>query len=849
MDVPESTELLKSVRVLVIDDEEPIRLLVDSLLVRFGCHVETAPDARAGLRILLQRDFDVALFDLRMGAMSGSEFLQQARSIWPWLGLILLSGHADAEVRSYARQLGVSHILQKPVELTELVNAVRAEALEKKKRVEMSSRDTLDHIQDQLGLLRHFSEEALSVDHLEQAMQSLSIGLSKLLPCEAVAILNVQPDEQALYLSAVKPVSQEFIHEVEQQIFKRFEALGGTIPARDTLRILFDSSACDPDGPRTVESSFSIPIISGGEIKGLLALCAANPQAFGATYAAFMYHAANQLGIVLTALSRMRQLSVHDTLTRLYNRKGLDEEYLRVWRMVRRYKWSLGIAIIDLDDFKGLNDRYGHLVGDEILRSFADVVSKVARDSDIVARYGGDELVVILPQAGDSDCVAFGERILQTLRECRFCPAMNGGITVFASIGVASCRDAFDCTSAELLERADEALYEAKRTGRGRVCVYRAIPDSGGSVTEVSLPDPAPPKAGSILLVDDEESVCRMLMRLLTLRGYAVQAESNPEGALNALRDRPGYFDILLTDLNLGAASGLDLLEKTRPLDENLITIIITGNATLDNAVSALRRGAYDFIQKPVIADHLIATINRALDYRRLKQENIRYQNHLEEIVQEKHAALIAALAEVKSSYEFTLEAMASLLDARERSLARHSTRVRDLAVLIGRELPLPPSELDDLARGALLHDIGKMCIPDSVLLKPGILTPEERAVMNSHTEVGYQLLKSSAHLKRAAELVYAHHERFDGKGYPRGLKGVEIPIGARIFAVVDAYDAMRSDRVYRKAQSAANAKEEIMRHSGQQFDPAIVDLFVRCHSAVEKVGKWPCDRNDQSVA
>jgi putative nucleotidyltransferase with HDIG domain len=330
-----------------------------------------------------------------------------------------------------------------------------------------------------------------------------------------------------------------------------------------------------------------------------------------------------------------------------------------------------------------------------------------------------------------------------------------------------------------------------------------------------------------------------LLARVLRKGGYEVTVETSASGALKAIQEAATKFDVMLTDLNLPEKSGLELLDELRSIDESMIKIVITGHATLDNAVISLRRGAYDFIEKPVMPDQLTAIMDRALEYRRLKMENVRYQNHLEEMVREKSAALREALDQVKTSYDFTLEAMASLLDARERSTAHHSSRVRDLSVILAREMGLSVSEIEDLARAALLHDIGKICIPDAVLLKPGPLTAEERQTMKTHPEVGYQLLKSSTYLDRVAEIVRSHHEQFDGGGYPRGLRGSDICLGARIFAVIDAYDAMRSDRVYRKAIGAEQALAEVMRHSGSQFDPSVVEAFQRCHMAIEATGKW----------
>jgi putative nucleotidyltransferase with HDIG domain len=212
-------------------------------------------------------------------------------------------------------------------------------------------------------------------------------------------------------------------------------------------------------------------------------------------------------------------------------------------------------------------------------------------------------------------------------------------------------------------------------------------------------------------------------------------------------------------------------------------------------------------------------------------------------MVREKSAALREALDLTRRSYEFTLEALVAMLDAREKYTGQHSLRVRDVTVALCKRMGLSQTEQEEIAQGALLHDIGKISIPDAILLKPGPLTPAERKIMESHAEVGHRILSTSSYLEKPAEIVYSHQERWDGSGYPRGLKGEQICVGARIFAVVDAYDAMRSDRVYRKALSPTAARRELARMSGTQFDPAVVQAFLGCQDDLEKVGRWPVGR------
>lgn len=831
---------LRNIRVLVLDDEEPVRSLLEVMLTRSGCVVETAGDGREGLQILLQKDFDVVIADLRMPDMGGSAFLEQARSVWPWMGVIVLTGYADEESRVHARRFGVTRVLTKPADQKDILRAVLEEAMEKKELVEMSASHSLDRIQSQLAVLRSFSESALAQENIDDAMRTLSSGLGDLLPCAVVGILNLQGEEPVLHLHALSPVSQDFLLNVEQETTRRYEALSGHRAPGAELRVVFDTTNLDPQGAKTVGSIFTVPIIARDEVGGMLTMAAIATDAYSSRDAAFLYHAANRISTVLTALSRMRELSVRDALTGLYNRRGLEEEYQRLWSISRRYKWPIGVAVIDIDRFKQLNDAHGHLMGDQILREFADLVQQVARESDIIGRYGGDETVVILAQAGNADCIAFAERLLHAMRQHVFCTNKGLALKLTASIGVASTMNApSEMASDILIAQADQALYTAKNEGRDRVSVYqptRTIPQDG--VTEAPKLDDGRVR-GKILIVDDEPMIGKLLSRVLENNGCETRFETSVEAAISAITEQPGYFDVILTDLNLPGKSGLDLLDELRSIDEGLIKIIITGHATLDNAITCLRRGAYDFIEKPVVPDSLTAIIDRALEFRRLKRENARYQAHLEDMVHEKSAALLDALDHIKTSYDFTLEAMASLLDERDSGTADHSQRIRALTGIIARELGLSPAEIEEIERAALLHDIGKIAVPDRILLKPGQLTPAERTEIEKHPEVAYKLLSASPHLRAVAAIVRAHHEWYDGTGYPHGLKGDAIPLGARIISLIDAYDAMRSTRVHREGISSAAALEELEKNAGTQFDPALVAVFKRSQIAIEMAGNW----------
>jgi putative nucleotidyltransferase with HDIG domain len=208
--------------------------------------------------------------------------------------------------------------------------------------------------------------------------------------------------------------------------------------------------------------------------------------------------------------------------------------------------------------------------------------------------------------------------------------------------------------------------------------------------------------------------------------------------------------------------------------------------------------------------------------------ENRAYQTNLESLVAKRTDDLRRAMANLERSYDITLEALGDALDLKDAETEGHSKRVTAFTIAIARAMGLPVEDIRVIARGAFLHDIGKMAIPDTIIRKPGKLDPDEVAIMREHCYHGYQMLKKIPFLQEATEIVYSHQEKYDGTGYPRGLKGEEIPLGARIFSIADTLDAITSNRPYRPAQSLAAAREEIERWSGRQFDPEVVKVFLR---------------------
>ena len=328
-----------------------------------------------------------------------------------------------------------------------------------------------------------------------------------------------------------------------------------------------------------------------------------------------------------------------------------------------------------------------------------------------------------------------------------------------------------------------------------------------------------------ILIVDDEEKVRSILLNHLENEGSDCVTAPDAFDALKKIKNQ--RFSLVISDVMMPGMSGIELLRLVKKQDPETAFIMITGLLDINTAVDSLRIGAFDFITKPFELLAVRRSVDRALERRRLEIQNRRRQEDLERKVQERTFELNGALCDVEESYKITLEALVMALDAREHETSAHSQRVREYTLTLARNFGLNHEELVQLGRGALLHDVGKIGVKDSILLKPGKLTDAEWVEMRKHPQIGYEILRNIAFLSAAAEIVLCHQERWDGNGYPNGLAGTDIPLGARIFAVVDTLDAMTSDRPYRKALSFDVALREIRTGAGTQFDPQVAKAFL----------------------
>ena len=531
---------------------------------------------------------------------------------------------------------------------------------------------------------------------------------------------------------------------------------------------------------------------------------------------------ANERRLALTHAEARR-----DALTGLANKRAFDEHLAKVLREPRHESSRISLVILDLDDFKEVNDRDGHLAGDEVLRAVGRILMRVVRAEDEVFRIGGEEFALVV-EGPSAAAVQVAERVREALAETR-----RGRSLPTASAGVATFPDhARD--AADLQRGADIALYAAKFAGKNRVQVFK--PEERLSMA----PEPAEPRRrergqrGLRLLVVDDDAALRILLRTTF---EVVDIEVEEAGSAEEAQEKVAARAPDVVVLDVGMPGGMDGLTFCRQLKDDPETgavgvVLLTGSeGTTEEEASGV--GADALLRKPFSPLELLNCVERIAGglyegpFREPdgppEEQLILYAQDLRRLLEVERGQR----AIIQRAYQETVTALASALESKDTGTGEHSLRVQRYAIELARSID--PALLDDESTeyGFLLHDVGKIGIPDKILKKRGSLEPAERRLLETHTVLGEQLLSGVALLQgQGLQVVRHHHERWDGEGYPDGLQKTEIPLGARVFAVADALDAITSDRPYRRARSWEEAAAEIVRESGGQFDPEVVKAF-----------------------
>ena len=463
--------------------------------------------------------------------------------------------------------------------------------------------------------------------------------------------------------------------------------------------------------------------------------------------------------------------SVTDGLTGVYNHGIFQACLAEECNRCNRYGEGFSLAFIDVDFFSKLNIQKGPLEGDQVLKKIADIITSCKRTVDIASRYSDDLFAVLYPKTSAKEAFHSAERMRTAVdKHFNSFPSISIGIAGYPEHAL---------NKESLMAAAKQALTDAKLRGHNKTVVWE---------NEESRPSK---NSTSILVVDDDDRNLKLIEAMLRTHEYEVVKASNGEEALSALRQID--FDLILSDVMMPYMDGFELCRRIKQNSTTRLipVIMLTALDDVPSKVKAIESGADDFMNKPPNKMELFARIKSLVNLKRTNSKMTSIQN--------------------------VIFSLANTVEAKDGYTQGHIERVSSLSVCIGRRIGLTESEIEALKLGGALHDIGKIAVPDQILNKPGPLSPEEWEIMRRHTDIGFKIcLPLKDNLGIALSVVRHHHEKLDGSGYPDALKGDQIPMVARIMAVVDIYDALITDRPYRKGMSQADAIR-ILEEDGQK--------------------------------
>ena len=752
----------RTVRLLVCDDSVELRTLLRETL---AAHprieiVGEADDGAEAVELAGKLEPDVVLMDVELPVLDGVEATRRLHALLPAARIVAFAGSDDTTTVMAMMAAGASAYCAKSAGIWELERTIVGQA---------------------------------------DPLVRLAQGLARAAPGFAKSEL----------------VARELRHSTGAVQTAVYGSPDGLANAPALARRAFAQST-----PARERGKVAVPLIADGETLG--AVYAALPLDEDRELDVELVCAIADLAASAFATDRRVAESIaearRDALTGLGNRRAFDERLEVAVRDAVDGGRPVGVVLLDLDDFKHVNDTRGHVAGDLVLRQTAVVLMREARAHEEVFRFGGEEFAVVVE--GDSAAAArLAERMRAALVRQR-----RGEPLPTLSAGVASAPE--DARTVEgVLVAADAALYAAKWAGKNRVLAFgresaepRAVARDGKTRSR-------------ILVVDDDANLRTLLRTTFEVVDLEIhEAEDARAAAASIERVRP---DVVVLDVQMPGVSGVEFCRalKADPETSGISVVLLTGSLSEDEARDA---GAEAFLRKPFSPLELLATVERlaggaderalrAIPSRPRDEQLLLYADDLRRLLElEKGQRAL-----LQRSYRDTVTALATALESKDAGTGAHSERVQRYALELAGAVDAGLLDDQSLEYGFLLHDVGKIGIPDSILLKPGALSAAELRLMRTHTLLGEQMLGEVALLRgEGIRVVRSHHERWDGGGYPDGLAGRRIPLGARIFAVADTLDAMTSERPYRGALPWGDALDEIVRNSGSQFDPTVVEAL-----------------------
>jgi diguanylate cyclase (GGDEF)-like protein len=817
------------IRLLICDDSDEARRLVRTVLAD---HPEIeivgeAVDGKEAVALAAELEPDAVLMDIGMPELDGIEATRQIRAARPETRVVAFTGLEDDESVQKMLQAGATSFVVKGAPLWELERAVQG-ASQPLLRLAHTLARTLSE-QSALGFLARETSELTGA-----TLAGVYLAVEPELVPAGFGGPGADQEPENWPRGAPRVVRRAFGDQ-------RSAAAGG----RELIELYRTYGV--PCGAAT-----AVPLLADGERLGvLLIVMPANVQfeLDADLVGALADIAAGDLSS-RRKLARSQAEARRDALTHLRNRRAFDEHLESILEQATTREAPVTLVLVDLDEFKEINDTEGHSTGDRVLVSVARVLESRARTGEEVFRIGGDEFAVVV--RGDSEA---GFRAADRFRKAVIdyegpeeLPALSAGVASYPQHGM---------DKDTLLSHADEALYAAKDAGRNQVTIYETDDvEAAADVPKVLTPEltlvpagqeaPArlPGRSGIRILVVDDEPNLRMLLRTtFEIIDVQVDEAGSAAEAMEQLTVRTP--DVIVLDIALPDSDGISLCRRLRaqPSTAEVPIVLLTGSSETSDE-DGRAAGADAFVRKPFSPLELLEIIEQLAGglpqgpFRRKTEERpeeqlLLYAQDLRRLLELERGQRLL----IQSAYEETVSAFARALESKDFGTGRHSERVTKYASHLA-ELIDPKLMVDQSVEwGFQLHDIGKIVIPDKVLSKRGPLSDAERRVMETHTIIGEQILDRVSLLQgEGLKIIRSHHERWDGTGYPDQLQGEEISRCARIFSIADTLEAMTNDRPYRKAGTWTAAVQEIVDQAGRQFDPTVVEAFQTCEPQLRRI-------------
>ncbi len=790
---------------------------------------------------LMERSFDALIIDSSI--IEGDELCPLVDHIYemqPWLKYCIIA-EKDCPFLSQLEKNENIHIISREFDAEDVPDLIFGTGVGKNKNVEPISHKGLSLYSDLLSLERLY----FSAKKPLKMYRNLIEEATKFVP-EGIFVFLESVTDVSITFFAADQIDSKIVEALTKETVDRYKYIFNRELDIGSLQVKTEFHENSKSKAKKAKMIATVPVFVEDKAAGILSL--ALPEYFLASSCetkTVAIHFFKYLHGISEVLRKEWRMLTHDTVPSLYNYESL-RYYLE--KSEKENKGSFGTLMLTIDRFKNLNETYGHKVGETVINEMSRLIVKSLPSDAIAARYDINKIAIIIYEGDSVTTEAIAKKLVDEVEKNEFSDS-GFPVRITISIGFLSGKNIIQLEEqTDLLDFLTEALDLAVKGGGNQLCNAEKMikgPDGGKEDEEkkpeeqkqnktVSLDEPAGAK---LLVVDDEDMILQLLKRVLSVMyKYDVTTSNDAKKALEIVKERGNDIDVIISDINMPGMDGIELLKAVKETVPDIVTLVLTGFATTENAIAAVRAGAYDIVQKPFNNEELGIIVKRALERRSLKRQLDAFQLHLQEMLDDKTAALKESIDNLKHSYVETMEAIVTVLDTHEGAMADHSIRVSKVAYFLAQQIGISdPGELTTIKYGALLHDIGKIGISDTILCKPAKLTDEEFTTMKTHSQLGFDIVKTIPILKEASDLVLSHHERFDGRGYPRGIKGKDICIGGRIFALVDTFDALRYGRVYHASEPVENIVKEINNCSGSQFDPDLVKIFNNCYLEVDK--------------